>query len=161
MITQTRLANTLNPELILIQADISSHKRLLEEMAKLLSQTINHEECEERDIYHLLLEREKLGNTGIGSGVAIPHSRCAFIDEAIIGVITMQTPIDYHSPDRQPVDIAFGLLVPENANQAHLDLLANIARLTSNLDHKQQITQADSPEELINLVDQYSQQQDD
>jgi len=144
----------LDAALISIQSDVSSRKKLLQEMARLL--TLPLEEAKEKDIYHCLLEREKLGNTGIGNGVALPHSRCTQAHEAIIAIITLEEPIDYDSLDRQPVDVAFGLLVPEQATQEHLGMLAEIARLMSNNDNKQALLSARKANQVIELIANWS-----
>lgn len=146
----------LNSDLISIKADISSRKKLLEEMAHLLTIPLD-EETKEKDIYHCLLEREKLGNTGIGNGVALPHSRSNYAQTAVIAIITLQNPIDYDSIDRQAVDIAFGLLVPEEATQEHLNLLADIARIMSVEKNKKALSNASTTQEMIKLIKQFSQ----
>ena len=146
----------LNSDLISIKADISSRKKLLEKMAQLLTIPLD-EETKEKDIYHCLLEREKLGNTGIGNGVALPHSRSNYAQTAVIAIITLQKPIDYDSIDRQAVDIAFGLLVPEEATQEHLNLLADIARIMSVEKNKKALSNASTTQEMINLIKQFSQ----
>jgi len=146
----------LNIELISVQSDITSRKKLLEEMARLLTIPLD-EETKEKDIYHYLLEREKLGNTGIGNGVALPHSRAQEAKTAVIAIITLKEAIDYDSIDRQPVDIAFGLLVPQDANQEHLNLLANIASLMSDDSNKKALSSATSAEQIIKLIQQRSQ----
>jgi PTS system nitrogen regulatory IIA component len=145
------LPRVLNVELISLHTDISSSKKLLEEMARLLTIPLNAE-CKEKDIYHQLLEREKIGNTGIGNGVALPHSRCPDAETAIVAMISMKNAIDYDSLDGQNVDLAFGLLVPEEANQEHLNLLADIARLVSDTDKKRKLTEASDPKSVMNLV---------
>jgi len=141
----------LDANLISVQAEVSSRKKLLEEMARLLALPLD-EQTKEKDIYHHLLEREKIGNTGIGNGVALPHSRCMHTEQAIIAIITLTEPIDYDSLDRQAVDVAFGLLVPEEATQEHLNLLADIARLMSNNDHKAALSSAGSAQEVVSLI---------
>lgn len=159
MTTSDFLLQNLNAELIAVQSDVSSRKRLFQEMARLLTSALNQnaeEPTKEKEIYHQLWEREKLGNTGIGNGVAIPHSRCAQAERAIIAIISLQDAIDYDSPDRQPVDIAFGLLVPQEATQDHLKLLADIARMMSNLAHKTALSNAESAQEIIDLIGQWS-----
>lgn len=153
--SESSLYSTLNTALISIHADISSSKKLLQEMARLLTLPL-HEECKEKDVYHHLLEREKLGNTGIGNGVALPHSRYAETEQAVIAIITLNEAIDYDSLDRQPVDVAFGLLVPENASQAHLNLLADIARIMSNDQHKASLLAAKSADEVVNLIGEWT-----
>jgi len=145
------LYNTLDIDLVSVRANISSRKKLLEEIARLLTIPLS-DECKEKDVYHHLLEREKLGNTGIGNGVALPHSRFAQTEQAVIAIITLDEPIDYDSLDRQAVDVAFGLLVPEDATQEHLNLLADIARIMSITDHKQALSAATSAQQAIDLV---------
>ena len=144
----------LDARLIAVNADLSSRKKLLQEMARLLSIPLKEtsEECREKDVYHSLLEREKLGNTGIGNGVALPHSRYEPADRAIIAIITLNEAIDYDSIDRQPVDVAFGLLVPQEATQEHLQILAEIARLMSQSENKQQLSSAQSAEMVLDMI---------
>lgn len=159
MTTSDFLHQNLNAELIAVHLDVSSRKKLFEKMAHLLTLPLNQnatenelEAVKEKDIYHQLWEREKLGNTGIGNGVAIPHSRCPQADKAIIAIITMNEAIDYDSLDRQPVDVAFGLLVPTQATQEHLNLLADIARIMSNNEHKAALLAADTATQIIDLI---------
>lgn len=147
----------LNADLISVQSEITSRKKLLQEMARFLSSPL--EDAKEKDIYHCLLEREKIGNTGIGNGVALPHSRCDQTQQAIIAIITMSEAIDYDSLDRQPVDVAFGLLVPLEANAEHLGLLAAIARLMSDNDKKVQLSSAKTSQQVIDLITGWSTQE--
>ena len=149
------LQNYLDTKLIAVQSDISSRKKLLEYMAHLLTIPLD-KETKEKDIYHCLLEREKLGNTGIGNGVALPHSRSDHASTAVIAIISLENPIDYDSIDRKPVDIAFGLLVPQEATQEHLNLLADIARIMSNDSNKNALSNAKSAEEMIELIKKFS-----
>lgn len=161
--TSNFLFQNLNTELISVHAEVTSRKRLLEEMARLLSVPLiqkaiedDSDNVKEKDIYHQLWEREKLGNTGIGNGVALPHSRSLQAHKAIIAIITLKEPIDYDSLDRQPVDVAFGLLVPMEATQEHLNLLADIARMMSNNANKMAIAEAKSAGQIVNLIEKWS-----
>ena len=146
----------LDIDLISVQAEITSRKKLLEEMAYLLCQPLDN--AKNKDIYHCLLEREKLGNTGIGNGVALPHSRSEQANTAVIGIITLDEAIDYHSVDRQPVDVAFGLLVPSEATSEHLGLLAAIARLMSDNTKKDQLSSAQTSQQALDLLTTWSRQ---
>lgn len=148
------LPSVLNAELISVKTDISSRKKLLEEMARLLTIPLDTK-CKEKDIYHQLWEREKIGNTGIGEGVAIPHSRCSEATTAVVAVISLKESIDYDSIDRKEVDLAFGLLVPEEATQEHLSLLADIARLVSDPVKKKQLTDAENATTIIDLINNW------
>ena len=149
------LLDHLNVNLIAVHAQISSRKKLLQEMAKLLTLPLDSE-VRKKDVYHCLLEREKLGNTGIGNGVALPHSRTNLTDKTILAVITLDHPIDYDSIDRQTVDLAFGLLVPQEASQEHLNLLNEIARMVSDMDTKSELANASTADELIERVTHWS-----
>ena len=146
-----KLVSSLNLDRIEVQSDLQSSKRVLQGIAELLTKGLD-EEAKQKDIYHHLLEREKLGNTGVGNGVAIPHSRCAWAQESVVAIMTMETPVDYDSLDGVPVDVVFGLLVPENATQDHLNLLAEIARLMSNPRHKAALASSKSSEDAMSLI---------
>ena len=145
-----KLVSSLSLDRIEVQSDLQSSKRVLQGIAELLTKGLG-EEAKQKDIYHHLLEREKLGNTGVGNGVAIPHSRCASAQESVVALMTMETPVDYDSLDGVPVDVVFGLLVPEDATQEHLNLLAEIARLMSNPRHKAALASSKSPEDAMSL----------
>lgn len=152
---QNVLFRTLAADLISVNAEISSPKKLLEEMARLLTTALDAQ-TREKDIYHQLLEREKLGNTGIGNGVALPHSRCQQANTAVVAIISLKTSIDYDSIDKQSVDLAFGLLVPNEASQEHLNLLADIARLMSDPEKKAKLSSAESPQDILDLIGSWS-----
>lgn len=145
------LFSSLDPSRISVGSDLSSSKRVLESLAGLLTSGL-HPDTKEKDIYHLLLEREKIGNTGVGDGVAIPHSRYQHTEKAVVAIITLADPVDYDSIDRKPVDVIFGLLVPQDATQEHLNLLAEIAKLMSNPRHKKALSSAITSNEIINLI---------
>ncbi|MFT4634239.1 MAG: PTS system nitrogen regulatory IIA component [Arenicella sp.] len=154
---QSVLLKTLDIDLISVNADISSAKKLLEFMARLLTNALD-DEVREKDIYHQLLEREKLGNTGIGNGVALPHCRCDQATTAVVAIVSLKQPIDYDSIDKQVVDLAFGLLVPKEASQAHLNLLADIAKLMLDPNKKSQLSNAKTSSEVITLIDLWASQ---
>ncbi len=158
MSDSNQLHQYLDAALMSVQSELSSSKKLLQEMARLLSLPLQQESEEniQKNIYHCLLEREKIGNTGIGNGVALPHSRCIDTERAIIAIITLKDAIDYDSQDGQPVDIAFGLIVPQQATQEHLNLLAAIARIMSVAENKQQLAAASSPSQVMELLTTWS-----
>ena len=86
----------------------------------------------------------------------MPHSRCQHTSNAIVAIIILEEAIDYDSIDGQGVDVAFGLLVPQEATQEHLNLLADIARLMSNNEHKAQLAKAHSAQQVINYIQEWS-----
>jgi PTS system nitrogen regulatory IIA component len=84
---------------------------------------------DEREVFETLLQRERLGSTGIGDGVAIPHGKLPGLDRLFGLVARLEKPVDFDALDGQPVDIAFLLLAPEGAGADHLKALAQVARL--------------------------------
>lgn len=127
-----KLADIIAPDAVAIANDVNSKKRALEELATLLAQ-----QCEgvaARDIFTALINREKLGSTGLGSGVGIPHGRIGGATKAVGAVIKLPSSIDFESVDRQGVDLLFGLVVPKEATTEHLQILAGIAEICQNDD---------------------------
>ncbi|MHA7817722.1 MAG: PTS IIA-like nitrogen regulatory protein PtsN [Pseudohaliea sp.] len=107
----------------------ASKKAIFEEVAALVA--ADHPDLDPGDFIGKLLAREKLGSTGLGGGIAIPHCRLASCTRPLGALVTLREPADFDAPDDAPVDILFVLLVPEEAHQEHLDILAAIARLFS------------------------------
>tara|TARA_R110002111_G_scaffold37147_4_gene71658 strand:+ start:788 stop:1252 length:465 start_codon:yes stop_codon:yes gene_type:complete len=129
---------------------ISSKKRLIESLSHYLA--ANTQAITVDTIFQALLERERLGSTGLGKGVAIPHARVPGITETIATMMTLASPIDYEAPDNQPVDIVFGLLVPEDGEQYHLEHLARLASLLRDERTCEKIRQTTDPEQLFNFL---------
>ena len=126
-----QLSNTITPERVVSSLDGASKKRVLELTAEFIAE---ESQIDSEDIYHGLIDRERLGSTGIGYGVAIPHCRVASLgdDETRGYLIQLNQGIDFDSIDGQDVELLFVLLVPESTNQAHLNLLAQLANCFSN-----------------------------
>lgn len=137
-------ANFLNIERISSANSAASKKRALEEMGRLLSSAAPGLAPEE--VFDKLLERERLGSTGLGHGIGLPHARMSGVDTAYGAFIQLATGIDYDAIDKEPVDLIFGLLVPEEATQEHLQLLANLALLFNNADFCKTLRQSRDPE---------------
>lgn len=145
------LFNTLfNEQRILTQQHASSKKRLLELLSPLLVD--DDDQIDEEDIFSCLLERERLGSTGIGRGVAIPHSRLEGVIEAKIAIVTLEEPIDFNAPDAMPVDIVFALLVPMEHNDEHLEILSQAANLFKNEQHCNAVRNAQTSAQLFNYL---------
>ncbi len=119
----------LTPERTLCGLKGGSKKRILELASEIIAEQCPPLQTEE--VFAGLLGRERLGSTGIGDGVAIPHCRLANCQEAIGYLITLDTPIDFDAIDNQPVDLFFVLIVPEEACNEHLQTLAAAAELFS------------------------------
>ena len=126
-----------------------SKKRVFERAAEAMGGSLN---LSSETIYRALLAREKLGSTAIGEGIAIPH--CRINDCAVPAgcLVTLQEPIDFGSADGQDVDIIFVLLVPEEATEVHLKLLAAVARSFSHAEVRDRVRQTQDPEALKQLL---------
>jgi len=142
-------AMTLGHLQALSDQSLLSKKRVFERAAEAMGGALNL--CSET-IYRALLAREKLGSTAIGEGIAIPHCRINDCAVAAGCLLTLQEPIDFGSADGQDVDIIFVLLVPEEATEAHLKLLAALARSFSNAEVRERVRQTQDPEALKQLL---------
>jgi PTS system nitrogen regulatory IIA component len=107
-----------------------------------------------KEISQCLSDREKLGSTGLGVGVAIPHGRVKGLKSPLAGFYRLSQPIDFKAPDNEKVDIAIILLVPEQATQKHLDLLSEIAQLLSDGARRDVLRQEASAEALLATLTQ-------
>ena len=133
----------------LSEQSLLSKKRVFERAAEAMGGALN---LSSETIYRALLAREKLGSTAIGEGIAIPHCRINECAVAAGCLVTLQEPIDFGSADGQDVDIIFVLLVPEEATEAHLKLLAALARSFSNAEVRDRVRQTQDPEALKQLL---------
>jgi len=127
-----KLENILSPNRTFSSIAGSSRKRVLEKVSGRIADQIAGVEAD--DIFDALIQRELMGSTGLGQGIAIPHCRVANCAAPIGSLLTLEEGIDFDAPDNRPVDLLFVLLVPEEAHQEHLDILAEIARLFSQHD---------------------------
>tara|TARA_B100000963_G_scaffold26991_1_gene20128 strand:+ start:112 stop:576 length:465 start_codon:yes stop_codon:yes gene_type:complete len=119
------LYDLLHPEAVKVVVAASSKKRVLQDMAQLAGNCYN---MQAEVLLEALLEREKLGPTGVGHGVALPHARSTDVDRVFGAFILLESPVDFGSVDKLPVDIIFGLFAPENAGVDHLKALAIVSR---------------------------------
>ncbi|MDP3859322.1 MAG: PTS sugar transporter subunit IIA [Stagnimonas sp.] len=124
-----KLAEILSASRVVAGVTVTSKKRALEEMSKLLAKGAGT--VTDAEIFTSLTAREKLGSTGLGHGVAIPHGRMSGVDGSIGALIRLKHPVDYDAHDGQTVDLMFGLVVPQAATETHLKHLAAIAELFS------------------------------
>lgn len=119
------ISQILSLDCVLCAAKGSSKKRILESISELAADKISTLSSE--DIFMSLINREKVGSTGIGNGIAIPHGRIRQLDRVYGFLVTCNPPINYDSIDEKPVDVLFALLVPEEQSEGHLQTLAAIA----------------------------------
>lgn len=120
-----QFSEILKPEAIRVFSSVSSKKRLLHELGTIAEAAYGLDQAK---AVEALLEREALGPTGVGHGVALPHARLDGTDKVVGAVILLDTPIDFTSVDRQPVDLIFALFAPKDAGVEHLKALALVSR---------------------------------
>jgi len=123
------LVDLLSPSRVQCGLGVTSKKRLLDSLSGLLADGQGAEL--ERQIYDSLCARERLGSTGLGHGVAIPHGRTPVLGTAVGAFVRLAEPVDFGAIDGQPVDLVFALAVPEHFNNQHLLLLSQLAELFS------------------------------
>lgn len=123
-----------------------SKKRALEILATTIAEDVPSIDAD--DLFRRLIARERLGSTGIGQGVAIPHCRVDQCDGTIGALITLKAPIDFDAIDSEPVDVLFAMLVPEQAGDEHLQTLAALASSLNNADYRQRLRTATGDREL-------------
>ncbi|MEZ5483955.1 MAG: PTS IIA-like nitrogen regulatory protein PtsN [Lysobacteraceae bacterium] len=144
------LIDLLAPSRVRVGVSVTSKKRLLETLARLLAD--GHDEAFERQIFDSLCGREKLGSTGLGQGIAIPHGRTAGLGTAIGTVVRLAEPVDFGASDGQPVDLLFALAVPEHFTDQHLQLLSQLAEMFSDSSFTARLRASASADELLGLL---------
>ena len=145
-----RLENILTLGRSLVSVPGGSKKRVLEQIASLVAAELP--ELDEQDIFESLIAREKLGSTGFGNGIAIPHCRLPGCHAPLSAVLRLDSPVDFDAIDGAPVDLLFVLLVPEAATDEHLELLRQIASMLDRSEIRERLRQAQSSEALYQVV---------
>lgn len=143
------LSDILTPDCVICDLRAASKKLVLEDLAKRAAKITG---IPERTIFDTLLEREKLGSTAVGHGIAIPHGKLPSLDRLVGMVAKLEHPIDFDSTDDQDVDIVFLLLAPETAGADHLKALAKVSRLLRNegiCDQLRHVTDSDAMYDLV------------
>ena len=119
----------LSDKSFLVNFEASSKKNVFDELAKLAEKNFK---IDSQNLLETLIKREKLGSTGVGNGIAIPHANCPNIDKPKVFVAILSNSLDFNANDDQPVDIIFLLLAPDNSSSEHLQALALVSRLLRN-----------------------------
>ncbi len=147
-----RLASILSAEHVLVQVDVSSKKRAFEEAGLLFE---NLHGLSRALVTDSLFSRERLGSTGLGHGVAIPHGRIKGLKSPMAAVFQLAKPIAFEAPDEQPVALMIFLLVPEAATQRHLEILSEIAEMLSDTALRDQLLICGDAANLHTLISQW------
>jgi PTS system nitrogen regulatory IIA component len=145
-----RLETILTPARSLVSVPGGSKKRVLEQIANLVARDLP--DLDGQDIFENLVAREKLGSTGFGNGIAIPHCRLPGCQAPISAVLHLDAAVDFDAIDGAPVDLLFVLLVPEAATDEHLELLRQIASMLDRSEVRERLRQAQSSESLYQVV---------
>jgi len=149
--TQDTLFHT---DRVLCDLHASSKKQLFQELAGRLAETTDTLDSSPtiRDIVSAAMERERLGSTGVGTGVALPHARVEGIDKVHVVFARLDTPLDYDAIDERPVDLVALLIAPTNAGGAHLRALAKVSRRLRRQDMRQRLRAAPNAESLFTIL---------
>ncbi|TVR84760.1 MAG: PTS IIA-like nitrogen-regulatory protein PtsN [Rhodospirillales bacterium] len=143
------LADLLRPEHVVAHLRATSKKQALQDLAKRAAQITGQHE---RAIFDVLMERERLGTTGVGNGIAIPHGKLSGLDRLYGMFARLEHPIDFDAIDERPVDLIFLLLAPEAAGADHLKALARVSRLLRDKGACDKLRGTDDPEALYALL---------
>ena len=152
-----KISQLLSPERVVIGANVSSKKRLLEQLADLL--VIGDSGLDSAEVFNSLLARERLGATALGHGVALPHGRLNGLDSTLAAFIHAGQGVDFDAPDGRGVDLVFALAVPEQAADEHLELLAQLAGLCRDPVQREALRAAQSSDEVIAVISRWEAQQ--
>lgn len=144
------LQSILSPALTRCGVPGGSKKRILETIAKLVAEHFPF--LDENAIFNNLVSRERLGSTGIGQGIAIPHCRLENCDRVIGALLTLEQKIPFDAIDNEPVDLLFALIVPQEATSEHLILLSQLAEKFNDRDFCARLRNCRSNEELFALA---------
>jgi len=144
------IIDILSLDCIKSSVDVSSKKKVLETIGGLI--TTKNPDISEDEIFDSLVSRERLGSTGIGHGVAIPHGRVKTGGKCIGCFMQLKNAVDFDAIDAQPVDLVFGLLVPEDSTDEHLQILSTLATLFSDETNCDKLRHAASSEQIHELI---------
>ena len=143
------IAELISSEEIVPSLRVGSKKQALQELSKRAAELTGQPE---RAIFEVLIQRERLGTTGVGQGIAIPHGKLPELDRLYALFARLETPVDFDAIDEQPVDLICLLLAPETAGADHLKALAQVSRLLRNKAICEKIRGSDGPDAIYALL---------
>jgi nitrogen PTS system EIIA component len=142
------IAGLLSPADVLLDLDVSTSTRVFEEAGRLFEQRHGLSRAQ---IVQRLIERESIGSTGLGLGIALPHARIDDLSEAVAAFVALKVPVPFDAPDAKPVSHLLIFLAPERATEHHLQMLAEIAQLFGDRGFREQMRSCDNPEAVCRL----------
>ena len=143
------VAKLLPPSNVVVDLVVSSKKRLFEQVGLLFE---NHQGIARGTVFDSLFARERLGSTGLGQGVAIPHGRIKGLKEARGAFVRLATAVSFDAPDGKPVSLLFFLLVPEQATEKHLQILSELAQMFSDRELRESMSGAADAAALHHII---------
>jgi nitrogen PTS system EIIA component len=148
-----RISRLLPLNHVLLGLDVGSKKRLFEQIGLLFE---NSRQIPRARVFDSLFDREKLGSTGLGFGVAIPHGRIKVLNEPVCAFVRTAAPIPFEAPDGAPVSLVFAMLVPEHATEAHLEILSELAQMFSDADLRAALASTDDIQAAHRMITEWS-----
>jgi len=150
-----QLSEIINVNRIRNDVDVKSKKRALEELSQLLAQEQNQLDASE--IFDSLISRERLGATGLGYGIALPHGRIKNCQKITGAFIRLTEGVDFNTSDNLPVNMLFALIVPEESTDEHLQVLAMLASMFNDEDFRKKLNQSKDNENIYQLLINWQQ----
>ena len=147
------IAKLLPESNVIIDLDVSSKKRVFEQVGLLFE---NNNSVSRSLVFDSLFAREKLGSTGLGQGIAIPHGRIKGLKEAVGALVRLRAAIAFDSPDGQPVALIFVLLVPEKATDLHLQILSELAQMFSDKALREKLLTETDAADIHRLISEWA-----
>jgi PTS system nitrogen regulatory IIA component len=144
-----KICDVLHKEAILADLKARNKKGILEE---LVAPVADIAKVQQEDLVRVLLERERLGSTGIGGGIGIPHGKMKNLENLVLGFGLSRNGVDFESLDGKPAHIFFLLVTPENSTGLHLKLLARISRILKNETFKSRLLEAGDRDEIFSII---------
>ena len=148
-----RVSRLLPQAHVLLGLDVSSKKRLFEQIGLLFE---NSRQIPRSRVFDSLFDREKLGSTGLGYGVAIPHGRIKVLKEPVCAFVRTSAPIPFEAPDGAPVNLVFAMLVPEHATEAHLEILSELAQMFSDAELRAALASTEDIQAAHRMITEWS-----
>jgi len=152
-----QFANIIAPNRIECKVAASSKKRTLEHISHLIGDELA--DVEQAEVFESLIAREKLGSTGLGKGIAIPHGRLKSTNQTIAAFVQLEKGIDYDAPDEEPVDLLCALLVPPECSDEHLQVLALLSEMFSKAEIRDKLRNANDAATIYSILTHFSSQE--
>ena len=145
-----KILDILSPTHVFSNVECNSKKAAMELLAKNIASSNNG--IDQIDVIGCLIARERLGSTGLGNGIAIPHGRLKYCEKRVATFIQLKNGIDYGADDNMPVDLIFALIVPEESTNEHLQILAILANMLSKTETVDRLRNSETSKEIFSIL---------